>query len=246
MAELYPAARIDATDLSPIQPSAVPTNVDFIVDDAEEEWTVPENHYDFVHSRILMGCFHDFKTIVQKGFRHTKPGGWMECSDVTMLPECDDGTMPVDWPFKDWSENMNRASEIAERPLQMADKLKTWMTEAGFVDVQEKVVKLPINSWPRNPELKVLGKWWAENLLMGMEGFSLGLLSRVLGWSKDQIEEYLITVRAGILNRRVHAYHKYYIVWGRKPDNVEQLNRRAAPSPVPSTHSQSQSQAILT
>lgn len=191
MGDLYPEAIVEGTDLSPIQPDNVPENVHFIIDNAEQEdWAVPEDYYDYIHTRVLMGCFQEFKTIIKQGFRHTKPGGWMESQEVMHPPFCEDGTMPEDWPFKDWSEHIEDAAKDIGRPLRTADKLKRWYIEAGFVDVQEKVIKLPINSWPRNKKLKMLGRWWAENLLIGLQGFSLALLSRVYGWSKDEIEVY--------------------------------------------------------
>jgi metalloendopeptidase OMA1, mitochondrial len=196
MGDLYPEAIVEGTDLSPIQPNNVPENVHFIIDDADQEdWAVPEDYYDYIHTRILMGCIRDFSTIIKQGFRHTKPGGWMESQEVMHPPFCDDGTMPDDWPFKDWSEHIEDAAKDIGRPLRTAHKLKRWFIDAGFVDVQEKVIKLPINSWPRDKKLKVLGKWWAENLQIGLQGFSLALLSRVYGWSKDEIEVHSILLR---------------------------------------------------
>jgi metalloendopeptidase OMA1, mitochondrial len=112
----------------------------------------------------------------------------MESQDLMHPPFCDDGTMPEDWPFKEWSETMEGASNNANRPLRIANKLKAWYIDAGFVDVQQKVIRLPINSWPRDQLLKALGTYWAENLLAGLQGFSLALFSRVFGWSKTEIE----------------------------------------------------------
>ncbi|KAH8777976.1 S-adenosyl-L-methionine-dependent methyltransferase [Hyaloscypha finlandica] len=219
MGDSYPNATIEGTDLSPIQPTDVPANVQFVIDDAEQEdWAVPENHYDYIHTRFMMGCFADFREIIKQGFKHTKPGGWMESQDLMHPPFCDDGTMPDDWPFKDWSDTMDDASEKANRRLTIAHKLKRWYIEAGFVDVHEKIIKMPINSWPRNKHLKTLGKFWAENLLAGLQGFSLALFSREFMWSKTEIEVYLVNVRKSITDHRVHAYHKYYIVYGRKPE----------------------------
>jgi len=37
-------------DLSPIQPKWVPSNVEFVVDDIEDEW-VHDKDFDFVHMR---------------------------------------------------------------------------------------------------------------------------------------------------------------------------------------------------
>jgi hypothetical protein len=191
MGDLYPEATIEATDLSPIQPSSVPENVHFIIDDAEQEdWCVPADHYDYIHTRVLLGCFSDFRNVIAQGFHHTKPGGWMESQEVMSMPSCDDGTMPDDWPVLDWHRCMDDAAMSPEtnRPLRIANRLKKWYIEAGFVDVQEKVFKMPINTWPRDREMKTLGKWWGENILLGLQGFSLAYFSRVLGWSKDEIE----------------------------------------------------------
>lgn len=42
MGDEFPDAEVEATDLSPIQPSSVPVNVHFFIDDAtEDDWAVP-------------------------------------------------------------------------------------------------------------------------------------------------------------------------------------------------------------
>lgn len=42
-------------DISPIQPSFIPPNVRFEVDDINKEWTYPKDHFDFVHIRCMLG-----------------------------------------------------------------------------------------------------------------------------------------------------------------------------------------------
>ena len=132
MGDQYPEAKIEGTDLSPIQPTAVPDNVQFLVDDAEQEdWAIPLEHYDFIHTRMMLGSFDDFRNIIAKSFKHLKPGDWMESQDLYFPPLCDDNTMPNDWAFKQWTTYMDDASTDADRPLRMANKLKRWFTEAG-------------------------------------------------------------------------------------------------------------------
>ncbi|KAK5276951.1 hypothetical protein LTR16_010468, partial [Cryomyces antarcticus] len=63
----------------------------------------------------------------------------------------------------------------------------------------------------------MLGRFSEESLLDGIQAFSLAWLHRGLGWSKEQIEVYLVDVRKAISDRSVHAYHKIFVVWGRKP-----------------------------
>ena len=193
MGDEFPDAEVQATDLSPIQPSDVPVNVRFFIDDAsEKDWAVPEAHFDYIHTRVLLGSFTDFREIIQRAFFYTKPGGYMESQEFMSKPYCDDGTMSPDWPFLEWTRYLDDAAVEAERPLRIANKLKNWYEEAGFVDVQEMVFKLPVNAWPKDKHLKALGSMSEDNWLTGLSGFSMAYFSRVLHWSKDEIEVSLV------------------------------------------------------
>ncbi len=159
MGDEFPEANIEATDLSPIQPDSVPANVHFYVDDAnEEDWCVPASHFDYIHTRVLIGCFSDFREIIRKGFHYTKPGGYMESQEMASIALCDDGTMPPNWPFLEWANFTEQAAAEAGKPLEIAPLLKQWYVEAGFVDVREDIFKLPMNAWPRDPYLKQIGR----------------------------------------------------------------------------------------
>jgi hypothetical protein len=199
MGDEFPDAEVQATDLSPIQPSSVPENVHFFIDDAsEDDWALPPAHFDYIHTRVLLGCFADFGDVVNKGFHYLQPGGYMESQELMSTPCCDDDTMGDEWPFLEWTEFGDQAAVKAARPLKIAHKLKDWYEQAGFVDVQEKIFKLPINAWSRDQHLKTLGAMWEENLLLGLSGFSMAHYSRILSWSKDQIEASLPSSSAGI------------------------------------------------
>jgi hypothetical protein len=175
--------------ISLIQPSSVPQNVHFYIDDAsEEDWAVPSDYFDYIYTRVLLGCFADFQEVIKKGFYYTKPGGHTESQEIMSTPCCDDGTMPEDWPFLEWTRYSDDAAVAADQPLRIADKIKRWYQEAGFVDVEEKVFKLPMNSWPRDKHLKALGRMSEDNWLAGIAGFSIAPFSRILSWSKAEIE----------------------------------------------------------
>jgi ubiquinone/menaquinone biosynthesis C-methylase UbiE len=219
MGDEFPDCEIQATDLSPIQPTSVPENVHFFIDDAsEEDWALPLNHFDYIHTRVLLGCFEDFGEIIKRAFKYTKPGGYMESQELMSTPYCDDGTMSPDCPFLEWTKFGDEAAVAAHRPMRIANKLKRWYMQAGYVDVQEKVFKIPINSWPRDPEKKELGAMSEQNWLAGVQAFTLAYFSRILEWTKEEIEVYLVNVRKAISDRSVHIYHKVYVVWGRKPE----------------------------
>jgi hypothetical protein len=54
VADDFPGSTVIGIDLSPIQPTLVPPNLEFIVQDLEEPWEMP-NKFDFVHNRCMNG-----------------------------------------------------------------------------------------------------------------------------------------------------------------------------------------------
>ncbi|KAM7196473.1 Demethylmenaquinone methyltransferase [Rhypophila sp. PSN 637] len=221
MGDEFPEAKIVGTDLSPIQPQYVPLNVRFFIEDSTEEWDYPER-FDYIHTRVTLGCWSDMKTqIIQKAYDNLEPGGWLECQELECLPGCDDGTMTEGHAWLDWAIKLCEASEVINRQLNMANQIKGWMEEVGFVDVQEMVFKIPTNGWPKDRRLKYLGLLWQRNVMTGLSGFTLDLFNRVLGKTMEEIEVDLINVRKSLFNRQVHSYQRVICVWGRKPDDSE-------------------------
>ncbi|KAK4168861.1 Demethylmenaquinone methyltransferase [Cladorrhinum sp. PSN259] len=220
MGDEYPEAEVIGTDLSPIQPGFVPPNVRFFVEDSTEPWLYPppKPQFDLIHTRITIGCWSDMKTqILTPAFRHLKPGGYMECQEVPGQPFCDDGTMPPDYPFLRWTQQLYHSAALANRQADVGPQLKRWMEEIGFVDVKEVVYKIPLSGWAKEGRTKSVGMLWQRNLLDGLSGFSLGLFSKFLEKTVEEIEVSLVNVRKSLLDRRIHAYHKLYVVYGRKP-----------------------------
>ncbi|KAK7413856.1 hypothetical protein QQX98_007273 [Neonectria punicea] len=53
MADKFPSAEVIGTGISPTQPSWVPPNLHFQIDDAQLDWTFQPEHFDFIHIRIF-------------------------------------------------------------------------------------------------------------------------------------------------------------------------------------------------
>lgn len=77
-AEQYPLARVIGTDISVIQPVGIPPNCQFFREDAEEEPWLFDEPFDFIHLRAVCACFSDAKRMVERIFKHLRPGGWVE------------------------------------------------------------------------------------------------------------------------------------------------------------------------
>ncbi|RMJ25149.1 TAM domain methyltransferase [Aspergillus sp. HF37] len=222
----FPDAEIIGTDLSPVQPTEVPENVHFLIDDAaEDEWLWGYDHFDIIHAANMTGSLPSFKDLLRKALNHLKPGGYMECQEVDPKPKCDDGTMPPEnpdgfcaYPLHDWFDLNVRSGQTTDPPRQfrIAHRIARWMKDVGFVDVQQRVSKVPLNDWPDDPRLKQIGSWFRLNCLEALAGWTYKPFL-ALGWSKSEIEVFLVDVRKCIENRDIHGYMDHYAVFGRKP-----------------------------
>jgi hypothetical protein len=124
------------------------------------------------------------------------------CADVG----CDDGSCSKDSALWKWQQHLVEASAKIGRPLNTPPQYKRWMEETGLANVQEVVYKWPSNTWPKEQNYKLLGAWQMVNVLEGMEGFTMALFTRVLGWSKNAVEAFLEDVRKDVQNKAMHVY----------------------------------------
>ncbi|KAF3014032.1 hypothetical protein E8E14_010862 [Neopestalotiopsis sp. 37M] len=237
MGDKFPSARITGTDLSPVQPRDVPANVRFFVEDSRDPWNwYGENdQLDYIHTRLTLGCWENLKDdILQKSFDQLAPGGYFEAQELLSSILCDDGTMQPDYELKVHVDDLEDATATIGRPLRTADQWKQAMRDVGFVDVQEVAYKMPINGWAKNLKYKQLGKMWEHNWLDCIHALSVGPLHRVRGLNDKQIQMMLVPVRQAISDHSVHAYNKFYVVWGRKPYPNEQVQPPNSETPASS------------
>ncbi|KAF1938058.1 S-adenosyl-L-methionine-dependent methyltransferase [Clathrospora elynae] len=234
MAKEFPRARVEGIDLSPIQPHDTPENIDFFIDDITRlEWWRCAQPYDYIHTRMSLGIFEDFREIIQKGYNNLDPGGWMESQEIYSKVYCNDGTMPATWELLEWTKTEDSAAMRLGRPLRIANKLKTWYEQAGFVDVHEDIFAIPINAWARDARDKLLGKFFHWNMLQGVHAWSVEYFVTALGWTPAEVEVYLAGLRNAIGDKSVHAYYKVWVVWGRKPFPDEPQSTVPKPSHWP-------------
>jgi hypothetical protein len=194
MADTYPSAHVIGTDLSPIQPTYIPPNLRFEIEDFDSTWTYPKNHFCYIHIRELFGCVSDWDDFLAQVFEHLKPGGYVETMEHSVCPVSDDWTVNENSFFTLWGKTVIEMGERFGKSFTIWRESKWRLERAGFVDVVEKRFKWPINSWP-SPEfrtdgtdggkswekLREFGIWNQLRLHHGLEGFMIRLLTTVGG-----------------------------------------------------------------
>jgi SAM-dependent methyltransferase len=145
MADRYPMAIVVGTDLSPIQPIWVPPNVQFYVDDAESDWVYHDTEkFDFIHGRALCGGIADWPRFYRQAYEHLLPGAWMEMQDHECWLNSDDGGMDRAPGCSEWIREVDRASRMFGKVLNVAHLHRQWMIDAGFEGVSETIKKVSV------------------------------------------------------------------------------------------------------
>lgn len=92
-----------------------------------------------------------------------------------------------------------------------------WFQEAGFENVTEKVFKMPTSPWAKDQRLRLVGAFEQENLIKNLDGISMRVFQKGLGWGVDETSVFLAGVKRDIMNRRHHSYYPFYVVYAQKP-----------------------------
>lgn len=159
----------------------MPPNLQFEIDDLESEWATGQAAFDLIHIRYMMACVSDWPKLFRKAFHALRPGGYLESQEPTLRIFSDDGSLHSESPMALWSKNMEIAAGKFGKPGNIAHLTKGWMEDAGFVDVTERVFRIPLGPWAKDKELKELGRWNLLSAMQGLDGFTMALFTRVLG-----------------------------------------------------------------
>ncbi|KAL6362925.1 hypothetical protein LRP88_02325 [Fusarium phalaenopsidis] len=214
--------QVTGVDLSPIQPSAVPPNVSFFVDDLEDVWDY-STKFDFIFSRFLTGSIRDWPKFFNQSFEFLNPGGKIEIMDIIYPPRSDDGTLSEDSPLYKWATLLLRTFAAMGSPLDSALRYKEQLEAAGFVDVHVVQRKWPMNRWPKAKIYKQIGMWANQNTMDALAAISLAVFTRPegqggLGWTSEELEVFLIEVRKDIKDHTIHSYWPIWSVYATKPE----------------------------
>lgn len=217
--EQFPSATVTATDLSPIQPTWVPPNVKFEIDDAEADWTWPLNHFDLVHMRTMTGCIRNWDKLFRQAYAHTKPGGYIELQEMDYMGIVQPTSRNPGTSFNKWCvEQGNAAMKVGVNLRTSVEFMKGALEKVGFVDVTVREFKLPIGPWPKQKRLRDAGLLQLSAMLEGIEGLSLRLLKFYDGWTIEELKVLLAKVRTELKDPGCHAFWPLIVVVGRRAE----------------------------
>ncbi|KAI9733434.1 MAG: hypothetical protein M1834_003518 [Cirrosporium novae-zelandiae] len=175
-ADMYPSAEVVGNDLSPIQP----------------KW------YSVFQLKVV---------ISEGNMVQTKVGGWVEFQDWDLSYYSEDKSEAVDNKIIELHKLLIQGFDKLGRTARPGPHLKEWVENAGFENIHHKAVKIPLGSWPKDKKLYPQKEIGTVNLIQsldGMEAFILGIFTRVLGWSPEEVQAFAVDARKDAMKKSVH------------------------------------------
>ncbi|KAL8788500.1 MAG: hypothetical protein Q9195_007277 [Heterodermia aff. obscurata] len=195
-ADQHPSAEVIGTDLSPTQPTWVPPNIKFEIDDCEAPWTWPKP-FTFIHTRYMAAAIASWPRLVSNVFTALAPGAWAEFQDFDLRYYSEDGSLRDELPVSKWARTLLQASRDFGRDPEPGVGLEGWMRGAGFEGVVARRFRLPIGPWARDGVL----------VEEGLEGFTLRLFTQVLKWDPEEVQVLLANVRKNLRDPKLHVQY---------------------------------------
>ncbi len=94
-----------------------------------------------------------------------------------------------------------------DRPIRLDNNLtKKQLTDAGFVDIKEEIIRLPLNGQPAESPSRDLGQQFNLSIQQACKPLSFAPLNRGHGRTADEIRDLSEKVRIEFHGNTMHAY----------------------------------------
>ncbi|KAK4043338.1 hypothetical protein C8A01DRAFT_43655 [Parachaetomium inaequale] len=198
VAEQHPECEVIGIDVYPYPvPEDIPPNLDFQVDDLNSPSTFPSNYFDLVHSRMMAGGIHAnrWMNYLNDILRVLRPGGWCQMVEIYFNAQSDNGTLTSNHALQVWSQSYMQSIQPAKDPRAPL-RLQNWMTQAGFVEVESRLLTLPLSGWSTDPRDNAIGTANQANVHRLMSSLSVFPFAHALNMTNTDIQLLVAQARS--------------------------------------------------
>lgn len=169
--------------------------------------------------RFLVGSIDSWDQLLERAFDACAPGGFVESIEPSPHIESDDNSVKPTSAMGQWGKLFVTGGRKFGRSFEIYQlgTVRKAMEKAGFVDIVERDIKMPVGPWEKDPKRKELGEFTRLGMFKDPEGYMLFLAS-ALGWKKEEIGVYLAHLRKELTDKSIHGYFRQKILYGRKPE----------------------------
>ena len=217
MADRFVNAEVVGSDIAAIQPSFLPVNCTFEIEDAEDDWPYPAMSFDFVHGRDLMTAIRDWPTLIAQAYNVLRPGGWVQLASTIPDLHSDDNTVPHNSAFKEACDVYRAIGEKMGAPATAPRRWSSQMSRIGFTNIRDTVLKIPSGPWAKDKRLRNVGAIERLMLVEGLEAYLLRGWTQTLGRKAEDCSLLCALAKRELYNPKMHSYVEFHITYGQKP-----------------------------
>jgi hypothetical protein len=169
----------------------------------------------------MVAAIKNWDRFFEQAYVNLKPGGYLECQDLAFPIRClDSGVTAENSPLIRWSELFLQAAKVIGLDGTGPRHFTPQLRNAGFKNINLKSYKWPVGKWAKGARFKALGRFVYEDLMDWLPSSSLGLFTRVLKWSREEVEVFLSECRAEAKRKDRHYYADVFFYHARKPEGA--------------------------
>ena len=148
----------------------------------------------------------DWPKLFQQAYKHLAPGGWLEVQEFVLGFPLSSSTVLQNPATASWVAAIAAAAAKIGTNTAAAASFEPLLEAAGFKNWTVAKPIWPVGPWPETQKGKTLGIWARQDYEDGLSGASLALLTRIEGWTREEVEFKLVDVRKEIRDPGVHQY----------------------------------------
>ncbi|KAJ7040051.1 S-adenosyl-L-methionine-dependent methyltransferase [Mycena alexandri] len=184
----FPDAQVVAIDMSPLPHCELPPNVNFVLANLTEDWTLEMEAFDMVHSRLVMSHVVNGEDAIRKAAQLVRSGGLMIIEDFDLNSMVQTGG-PATCAF------VKKVIELwasRKADAEIGRKLSGIIKSTGcFFDVQVRKVPAPLCGTGHGEPMNELGRALKNSWIRVSEDRRLRALGLMEGMAQQQKEELI-------------------------------------------------------
>ncbi|KAI1409344.1 S-adenosyl-L-methionine-dependent methyltransferase [Hypoxylon sp. FL1857] len=190
-------------DVSPhhYNPEESVENLYLNVDNLNMPLQFNSNHFDLVNSRLVAGGIdrNRWQAYMRDILRCLRGGGWCQMVEIDFNAQSDNGTLTDSHALRQWSDKYRAAMSQFKNP-EAPRRLGHWMRHAGFTDVEERMIPLPMCGWSDSQREFDIGAANQENVRLLLGSLALYPFTELLGMTITEFHVLVAQARAEASN----------------------------------------------
>jgi hypothetical protein len=127
---------------------------------------------------------------------------YSEAQETKIPIQSADPGIQNDWPLREWGLHVVEAITLDGIDPDPTPKFKGMMEAIGFINVREQPLKWPLGPWAKGKREKLIGRINVDNCKQACRPGGLALFTKRLGWTVQQVEDYMPEVELDIANSK--------------------------------------------